>query len=149
MSAQHILTLEQPLSLRNAQPDTPSSTSKRITVLSRSAVVCRRFLLKGNRGVRSTASGSGLDGDKRAYQGGRSRRAAPTGWHRTRRWAYEPQVRPVGSLQRPEVPPPSLTVTHRAGVMHDGPSTVSHAAPSMASSLQVPVWLPLATPVVV
>ena len=59
--------------------------------------------------------------------------------------AYESQALPVGSVQRPDVPP-SPTM-HRAGVMHDGPSTVSQDAPSIASSLQVPVWLPLATPV--
>ena len=53
----------------------------------------------------------------------------------------------MGTVQRPEVPP--SPTTHRAGVMQDGPSAVSHDAPSIASSLQVPVWLPLATPVAV
>ena len=43
----------------------------------------------------------------------------------------------MGTVQRPEVPP--SPTTHRAGVMQDGPSAVSHDAPSIASSLQVPV----------
>lgn len=51
--------------------------------------------------------------------------------------AYESQALPVGSVQRPDVPP--SPTTHRAGVMHDGPSAVSHDAPSIASSLQVPI----------
>jgi len=35
-------------------------------------------------------------------------------------------------------------VTHFAGVMQSGPSTVSHAAPSAAGATQVPVGLPVA-----
>jgi hypothetical protein len=62
--------------------------------------------------------------------------------------SYEPQAVPVGRVQRPEVPP-SVATTHRAGVMHAGPTAVSHDAPSIASSLQTPIWLPLATPVAV
>ena len=40
--------------------------------------------------------------------------------------AYEPHALPVGSVQRPDVPP--SPTKHRAGVMHEGPSAVSHGS---------------------
>jgi hypothetical protein len=43
----------------------------------------------------------------------------------------------MGTTQTPAVSPP--LVTHRAGVRHSGPAAVSHAAPSAANALHVPV----------